>query len=111
MPRQIGALTLYEVEELVEALDVTKETVRAYLKTGRLKGEKFGKRWFVSEESLRDFFNPAQDQMLARAFMSAPEDDEPFTEEERKRSVQGWKECQQGSGRPWKKVREELADE
>lgn len=111
MPKQIGAIKLYEVEDLVKALAMSRETVRSYLKAGRLRGQKFGKRWFVSEESLHEFFNPTKDQVFTRAFLEAPEDDEPFTAAERAHEEEGWKECQEGKGRAWEEVREELAGE
>ena len=56
MTKQIGRLTLYDVKELSEALDVQEKTIRAYLGEGRLKGRKFGGRWYVTEKQLREYF-------------------------------------------------------
>ena len=57
MPIQIGELKLYSLQELSEKLGVTKVTLRTYLKNGKMKGQKMGTTWYVSEESLREYFN------------------------------------------------------
>ncbi len=52
------------------------------------------------------------DDPLVRAFVNAPEDDEPQTEEERAAVEEGKEEIRRGQGRPWEEVRKELdADE
>ncbi len=60
MPVQLGNLVLYSLLELSEKLGITSTTLRSYLKNGKLKGQKMGTKWFVSEESLRAFFNTSQ---------------------------------------------------
>lgn len=57
MPKKIGSLTLYSIEDLHEMLGISKMTLRAYLREGRLKGRKLGVQWFVTEEAIRDYFN------------------------------------------------------
>jgi len=57
MPIRIGDLKLYSLQELSEKLGVTKVTLRTYLKNGKMKGQKMGTTWYVSEESLREYFN------------------------------------------------------
>ncbi len=57
MPKKIGSLTLYSVDDLHEMLGISKMTLRAYLREGRLKGRKLGVQWFVTEESIRSYFN------------------------------------------------------
>lgn len=56
MTKQIGGLTLYDVAELAEALDVQERTIREYLKSGKLKGRKMAGKWYVTEEALREYF-------------------------------------------------------
>ena len=58
MSIQVGDMKLYEVEELAEMLNVGEPTIRRYLREGRLKGKKLAKRWYVSEEALKDYFQP-----------------------------------------------------
>lgn len=56
MPKQIGDLTLYPVEELAQLLDIKPTTVRKILREGRLSGRKLAKKWYVSEDSLKAYF-------------------------------------------------------
>lgn len=56
MPKKIGSLTLYSVDDLHELLGISKMTIRAYLREGRLKGRKLGVQWYVTEESIRNYF-------------------------------------------------------
>ena len=58
MSIQVGDMKLYDVEELAEILDVGLPTIRKYLREGRLKGTKPAKRWYVSEEALKEYFRP-----------------------------------------------------
>jgi excisionase family DNA binding protein len=56
MPKKIGSLTLYSIDDLHELLGISKMTLRAYLRDGRIKGRKLGVQWFVTEEAIRDYF-------------------------------------------------------
>ena len=56
MPTQVGEMKLYSLLELSEQLSVTPVTLRKYIRTGRLRGQKVGGKWFILEENLRDFF-------------------------------------------------------
>ena len=56
MSIKLGDLELFTVEELSEKLGVQERTIREYLKSGKLQGRKMARRWYVSEESLRDYF-------------------------------------------------------
>lgn len=56
MSIKLGDLELFTVEELSEKLGIQERTIRGYLKSGKIKGRKMARRWYVSEESLRDFF-------------------------------------------------------
>lgn len=57
MPKQIGNLTLYSVEDLHEHLGLSKMTIRAYLRKGKIRGRKLGVQWYVTEEALREYFD------------------------------------------------------
>lgn len=61
MSRKIGDLKLYSVDDLHELLGISKMTIRAYLREGKLKGRKMGVKWFVTEEALRNYFNGPQE--------------------------------------------------
>ena len=56
MPKKIGDITLYSVKDLSEILEIQETTIRKYLRTSKLRGRKLAKRWYVSEESLADYF-------------------------------------------------------
>ena len=58
MSIQVGDMKLYDVEELAEMLNMGEATIRRYLREGRLKGKKLAKRWYVSEESIKQYFQP-----------------------------------------------------
>jgi hypothetical protein len=56
MPKKIGDLTLYSVDDLHEMLGISKLTIRSYLREGKLKGRKLGVQWYITEESIRSYF-------------------------------------------------------
>ncbi len=56
MPIQIGDLRLFDVEELASMLHVHEVTIRKLLRSGKLPGRKFAKKWYVSEEALQAYF-------------------------------------------------------
>lgn len=57
MPIQIGNIKIYSLKEISEPLRVTPVTLRKYIRWERLKGQKVGQKWYVTEESLKEFFN------------------------------------------------------
>ena len=60
MPKEIGNLTLYSVDDLHEMLGVSKLTLRTYLRDGKLRGRKLGVSWYVTEEAIREYFDSPQ---------------------------------------------------
>jgi len=59
---KIGKRQFYNVEALAEMLFIPVETVRLYIRRGRIKGLKIGKRWLVSMESLDKFLSGEGDK-------------------------------------------------
>jgi len=57
MPKKLGDLELFDVEELAEQLGIQEKTIRKLLREGRLKGRKLARRWYVSSEALREYFS------------------------------------------------------
>ena len=51
----ISGIKVFEVEDLMDLLGLNRITVQKMLRTGKIKGVKFGKRWHVAEENLKDF--------------------------------------------------------
>ena len=62
MPKKIGDLTLYSVDDLHELLGISKMTLRAYLRDGKLRGRKLGVSWYVTEEAIREYFDEPAEQ-------------------------------------------------
>lgn len=60
MPIQAGDLKLYEVKELAQLLAIQERTVRKLFRDGTLKGRKLAKKWYITEESLKDYFSQAE---------------------------------------------------
>lgn len=58
MPTTIEGIKFYTIQELSEALRVTPQTIRAWIKKGRLKGQRIGRPILVTEKSLLDFLQP-----------------------------------------------------
>jgi len=61
MPKKIGSLILYSVDDLHEMLGVSKLTLRSYIRTGKIRGRKLGVSWYVTEDAIKEFFDrPAE---------------------------------------------------
>ena len=58
----IDGIKLYEVEDLVRMLKLSRVSVQAYLRAGRIKGVKIGKQWHVSKANLEDFLSGKTDR-------------------------------------------------
>ena len=48
---------VYTLTELEPVLGVTHRTLLTYVSNGKLKAQKIGGKWKVSEENLRNFIN------------------------------------------------------
>jgi excisionase family DNA binding protein len=57
MSEKIQSLQLYTLEEVAALLEVTTRTLYTYIKDGKLKAQKIGGRWKISEENLKKFIN------------------------------------------------------
>lgn len=57
MGTTIEGLTFYNVKEVSEKLDCNPETVRSYVKQGRLTGQRIGRSIMVTEKSLLKFLD------------------------------------------------------
>jgi len=53
---KLGDLNLFDVMELSKKFRVNPVTVRGYMRSGKLKGRKIGRKWYLTEEALRDYF-------------------------------------------------------
>lgn len=60
MPKKIGGLTLYSVDDLHELLGISKLTLRSYLRKGKIRARKLGVSWYVTEDAIREYFDAPQ---------------------------------------------------
>lgn len=52
---KIGDMTLYDVQDLAELLNLHDKTVRTLIRQGTLKGTKLAKKWYVNKEDLKAY--------------------------------------------------------
>lgn len=55
MPTAIEGINYYTIQEAAKALQVTPQTVRAYIKQGKIKDYKIVKPLLIAEDSLKIF--------------------------------------------------------
>lgn len=65
----------YTPEQVSEILQLNVNTVWRYLKEGKLKSAKFGNRYRISEEQLREFFNEMSTEHSNASSPDVAEDD------------------------------------
>ena len=52
---QIGDIRAYDVYEIAKMFDMTPQSIRKFLKQGRIKARKFGTKWYVTEDAMREY--------------------------------------------------------
>jgi len=55
MATVIEGIKFYTISETARALNVTPQTIRAYIKQGRLKGQRIGRPILITENNLKEF--------------------------------------------------------
>lgn len=55
MPTVIEGIKFYRIPEAAEALQVTPQTIRAWVKQGRIKATRIGRPLLITEKNLKDF--------------------------------------------------------
>jgi excisionase family DNA binding protein len=55
--REIEGIKLFTVTEAADTLGITPQTVRAYIKQGKLKGQRIGRPILITENSIKQFLN------------------------------------------------------
>ena len=55
MATEIEGIKFYTIQETAEALNVTPQTIRAYIKKGKLKGQRIGRPILITENNLKEF--------------------------------------------------------
>lgn len=57
MVKQVGDIKLYSVKDLHKSLGVNERTIRDWFNKGRVKGQKLGTEWHITEENLKKFLS------------------------------------------------------
>ena len=60
MPITLGDLKRYDVGELSEMLKIQDRTIRKLLREGTLPGRKLARKWYISEDSLKEYFSQTE---------------------------------------------------
>lgn len=55
MATEIEGIKFYTITDTAQALNVTPQTVRAYIKQGKLKGQRIGRPILITENNLKEF--------------------------------------------------------
>lgn len=55
MPTIIEGIKFYTIQDAAEALKVTPQTIRAWIKQGRIKGQRIGRPILITESNIREF--------------------------------------------------------
>ena len=60
MPKQVGNLILFDLEELSKELDISVFSLWEYIKKGKLRAQKLGKKYFVTQDSINEYFSTSE---------------------------------------------------
>ncbi len=55
MPTVIEGIKFYTIPEVAEALQVTPQTVRNWIKSGKIKSQRIGRPILITESNLKEF--------------------------------------------------------
>jgi len=55
MPTLIEGIKFYTIPETAKALQVTPQTIRAWIKQGRIKSQRIGRPILITESNLKEF--------------------------------------------------------
>lgn len=55
MATEIEGIKFYTIPETAKALKVTPQTIRAYIKQGRIKSQRIGRPILITEKNLMEF--------------------------------------------------------
>lgn len=55
MPTLIEGIRFYTIPDIAKALQVTPQTIRAWIKQGKIKGQRIGRPILITENNLKEF--------------------------------------------------------
>ena len=60
MPTIIEGIKFYTIPEVAEALRVTPQTIRAWIKKGKIKSQRIGRPILITESNLKEFLKESK---------------------------------------------------
>lgn len=60
MATVIEGIKFYTIPETAQALRVTPQTIRAWIKQGKLKGQRIGRPILITENNLKEFLQATE---------------------------------------------------
>ena len=52
---EVGTQKSYDVQEAAELINLTPKSIRNYIKAGKIRAQKLGTRYYITEENLQSF--------------------------------------------------------
>lgn len=59
MATEIEGIKFYTILETAQVLQVTPQTIRSYIKKGRLRGQRIGRPILITDKNLKEFLKPS----------------------------------------------------
>ena len=56
MVSKFDGLKIYTLDDIQKKTGISKQTLRKYIKAGTLKARKISRKWFVTQDALKEFF-------------------------------------------------------
>ena len=63
MATVIEGIKFYTIPETAQALRVTPQTIRAWIKQGKLKGQRIGRPILITENNLKEFLQATNEKL------------------------------------------------
>jgi len=53
---KLGNTLIFDIKEIAQKFDLSEMTVRRYIRDGRIRSQKLGNHWYITEAAIADFF-------------------------------------------------------
>lgn len=57
MPIEILGIKFYNLQETADLLQIKDQSMKSYVRSGRIAGKKIRGRWHFSEQQIKDYLN------------------------------------------------------
>ena len=66
MTRSIRGKEYYTVQELIDILSIGRQSIQSYLRSGRIKGIKLKRIWYIPRIELDRFLDPRYEEGVSK---------------------------------------------